>query len=139
MGSPASRGRPLAGSHRPVPVRTGSAADRTPGASSSSASAHPRARTCWSSSSRARGRPDVARQPRPARLRKGLRQLIRGQRGTNNALTPEQRNEALRTVVEHAAGGRLAVRHDVQTLSDVATVWRRAVDGATTARVVLAP
>jgi NADPH:quinone reductase-like Zn-dependent oxidoreductase len=58
---------------------------------------------------------------------------------TNNALTSDQRNEALRTVVDHAAAGRLGVAHDVQPLSDVENAWRRQRDGETGARVVLAP
>jgi NADPH:quinone reductase-like Zn-dependent oxidoreductase len=58
---------------------------------------------------------------------------------TNNALTPDQRNQALRTVVDHAAEGRLGVVHDVQPLSEVEAAWRRQREGETAVRVVLAP
>jgi NADPH:quinone reductase-like Zn-dependent oxidoreductase len=58
---------------------------------------------------------------------------------TNNALTPDQRNDALRTVVGHAAEGRLGVAHEVRALADVERVWTEQRDGETTARVVLTP
>jgi len=58
---------------------------------------------------------------------------------TNNALTPEQRNEALRTIVDHAASGRLGVVHDLRPLSEVDAAWRQQRDGEASLRVVLTP
>jgi hypothetical protein len=58
---------------------------------------------------------------------------------TNNALTPDQRRDALTAVAAHAAAGALAVAHDVLPLADVADAWRRQASGAAGARLVLTP
>ena len=44
---------------------------------------------------------------------------------TNNELTPRQRAAALRTVVGHAAAGRLTVDHEVVPLTAVTGAWGR--------------
>lgn len=54
---------------------------------------------------------------------------------TNNALTGEQRGEALTTVVAEAVAGRLTVTHQQMALTDVDTAWSRTSGG----RVVLVP
>ena len=56
---------------------------------------------------------------------------------TNNALTAQQRAEALTAVVEQAARGALSVEHTVLPLAEVAEGWRRTAAGSR--RVVLAP
>jgi NADPH:quinone reductase-like Zn-dependent oxidoreductase len=56
---------------------------------------------------------------------------------TNNALTAEQRAQALTAVVEQAARGALSVDHAVLPLADVAEGWRRTGDGGR--RVVVVP
>ena len=58
---------------------------------------------------------------------------------TNNALSPEQRREALTAVAEHAAGGRISVAHEALPLSEVADAWRRQATGLPGARLVLTP
>ncbi|MBR7743110.1 zinc-binding dehydrogenase [Phycicoccus sp. BSK3Z-2] len=58
---------------------------------------------------------------------------------TNNALTPQRRAEVLRTVVDHAAAGRLHVTHEVLPLDRVADGWRATADGSAAGRVVLVP
>ena len=58
---------------------------------------------------------------------------------TNNSLTPEQRADALRAVLGHAAGGRISVAHEVRPLADVAEVWTSIVDRSVTSRQVLVP
>ncbi|NEK56297.1 zinc-binding dehydrogenase, partial [Geodermatophilus sabuli] len=58
---------------------------------------------------------------------------------TNNALTPDQRRDALTAVAAHAAAGRLAVAHDVLPLAEVADAWRRQAAGEAGVRLVLAP
>ena len=54
---------------------------------------------------------------------------------TNNALTVEQRRDALTHVVEEVVAGRLTVEHQRVQLSAVADVWARTTGG----RVVLVP
>jgi len=56
---------------------------------------------------------------------------------TNNALTAQQRAEALTAVVEQAARGALSVDHTVLPLAEVTEGWRRTAAGSR--RVVLAP
>jgi NADPH:quinone reductase-like Zn-dependent oxidoreductase len=56
---------------------------------------------------------------------------------TNNALTPAQRAGALQAVLGHAAAGRLAVEHEVLSMSRVAEAWKRSAAGGT--RQVLVP
>lgn len=58
---------------------------------------------------------------------------------TNNALSPEQRADALRSVLEHAEAGRLSVEHRVSPLADVAAVWGGLASGSTYVRQVLVP
>jgi NADPH:quinone reductase-like Zn-dependent oxidoreductase len=58
---------------------------------------------------------------------------------TNNALTPEQRRDAVTAVAEHAAAGRLAVAYEEVPLAGVADAWRRQSGGGAGVRLVLAP
>ena len=58
---------------------------------------------------------------------------------TNNALSPEQRSEALTAVAEHAAHGRISVAHEALPLREVPDAWRRQASGAAAARLVLTP
>jgi NADPH:quinone reductase-like Zn-dependent oxidoreductase len=58
---------------------------------------------------------------------------------TNNALTPEQRRDALTAVAGHAAAGRLAVAHEQVPLAEVALAWLRQAGGDPGVRLVLAP
>jgi NADPH:quinone reductase-like Zn-dependent oxidoreductase len=58
---------------------------------------------------------------------------------TNNALTPQQRSDALAAVAEHAAAGRLAVAHEEIPLSDAEAAWRRQASGEAGVRLVLKP
>jgi len=58
---------------------------------------------------------------------------------TNNALTPDQRRDALTTIAEHAAVGRLGVAHEEVGLADVADAWRRQATADTGVRLVLMP
>ena len=58
---------------------------------------------------------------------------------TNNDVPPERRAAVLRTVVGHAAAGRLAVRSERRALEDVAAAWAAVGDGNAVGRVVLEP
>lgn len=58
---------------------------------------------------------------------------------TNNALTADQRREALTAVAGHAAAGRLAVAHEEVPLADVGEAWRRQAGGDVGVRLVLMP
>jgi NADPH:quinone reductase-like Zn-dependent oxidoreductase len=58
---------------------------------------------------------------------------------TNNALTTEQRHEAITAVLGHAAAGRVRIQYDVQPLAEVEQVWRRFATGEAQARNVLVP
>ena len=58
---------------------------------------------------------------------------------TNNALTVEQRRAAVVAIAGHAAGGALAVAHEVRPFSDIEDVWRRQAAGEAAARFVLVP
>jgi len=58
---------------------------------------------------------------------------------TNNALTPDERSEALTAVAEHAARGRIAVAHEVLSPEAVSDAWRRQASGGAGARLVLTP
>jgi NADPH:quinone reductase-like Zn-dependent oxidoreductase len=58
---------------------------------------------------------------------------------TNNELTPEQRSEALTTVVTEAVAGRLTVAHEQVPLAAAAQAWTRQAEGRATARIVLTP
>lgn len=56
---------------------------------------------------------------------------------TNNALTADQRREALTAVLDHAATGAITVAHETVTLADITTAWHRQSTGTTTGRLVL--
>ena len=56
---------------------------------------------------------------------------------TNNALTPEQRAEALTSVLALAGDGRVFVEHHVRPLAEVAAAWADVATGAV--RQVLVP
>ncbi|WP_432875888.1 quinone oxidoreductase family protein [Kribbella sp. CA-245084] len=56
---------------------------------------------------------------------------------TNNALTADQRREALTAVLHHAAFGAIAVAHETVTLDEVASAWKRQAAGETDGRLVL--
>jgi len=58
---------------------------------------------------------------------------------TNNALTPDERSEALTAVAEHAARGRIAVAHELLGPEAVSGAWRRQASGGAGARLVLTP
>ena len=58
---------------------------------------------------------------------------------TNNALTPAERAEALAAVAGHAAGGRIAVAHEVLPMDAVTAAWERQAAGDAGARLVLTP
>lgn len=58
---------------------------------------------------------------------------------TNNALTPEQRREALTHVAQESVAGRLAVAHERVPLRDAADAWARQAAGRTAGRIVLVP
>lgn len=56
---------------------------------------------------------------------------------TNNAITPDQRRDALTAVLEHAATGAIKVAHETLALADIATAWHRQSTGATAGRLVV--
>src|SRR4051794_26105558 len=58
---------------------------------------------------------------------------------TNNALTAEQRREAITAVLGHAQAGRIRIQYDVHPLAEVEQVWTRIAAGETGARNVLVP
>jgi NADPH:quinone reductase-like Zn-dependent oxidoreductase len=58
---------------------------------------------------------------------------------TNNAITPEQRREAITAVLGHAAAGRIRIQYDVRPLAEVERVWTRCAAGQTEPRSVLVP
>ncbi|MET9312378.1 zinc-binding alcohol dehydrogenase family protein [Kribbella sp. NPDC003505] len=56
---------------------------------------------------------------------------------TNNALTTDQRRDALTAVLQHAAVGAITVAYETVTLADVTTAWTRQSTGRTAGRLVL--
>ncbi|MGC4110126.1 MAG: hypothetical protein QM747_06820 [Nocardioides sp.] len=58
---------------------------------------------------------------------------------TNNALSPEQRRDAITAVLGHAAAGRVRMQYDVRPLAEVEDVWTRQAAGETEPRRVLVP
>jgi NADPH:quinone reductase-like Zn-dependent oxidoreductase len=59
---------------------------------------------------------------------------------TNNALTPEQRRDALTAVLEHASQGRITMAYETRSLHEVEDAWRLQADGdASTPRLVVQP
>jgi NADPH:quinone reductase-like Zn-dependent oxidoreductase len=58
---------------------------------------------------------------------------------TNNALTADQRWDAVTAVLGHAAGSRIRMQYDVCPLADVERVWQRQTGGESEPRYVLVP
>jgi NADPH:quinone reductase-like Zn-dependent oxidoreductase len=58
---------------------------------------------------------------------------------TNNALTADQRREAITAVLGHAAAGRIRMQYDVHPLAEVEEVWGRIAAGEADIRAVLVP
>jgi NADPH:quinone reductase-like Zn-dependent oxidoreductase len=58
---------------------------------------------------------------------------------TNNALSADQRREAITAVLGHATAGRIRMAYDVAPLEDVESVWAQIAAGGSRARSVLAP
>ncbi|GAB2556816.1 quinone oxidoreductase family protein [Kribbella endophytica] len=56
---------------------------------------------------------------------------------TNNALTPEQRAEALAAVLRHAAAGSITIAHQTVGLPEVSEAWQRQAAGQIAGRLVL--
>jgi NADPH:quinone reductase-like Zn-dependent oxidoreductase len=56
---------------------------------------------------------------------------------TNNAITPDQRRDALTAVLRHAATGAVTVAHETAPLPDITTAWHRQSTGRTAGRLVL--
>ncbi|HZX01729.1 zinc-binding alcohol dehydrogenase family protein [Kribbella sp.] len=56
---------------------------------------------------------------------------------TNNALTADQRRDALTAVLEHATAGAIGVAHETITLADITPAWRRQATATTNGRLVL--
>jgi NADPH:quinone reductase-like Zn-dependent oxidoreductase len=58
---------------------------------------------------------------------------------TNNAITAEQRREAITAVLAHAAAGRIRMQYDVFPLAEVEQVWSGIAAGEAGPRRVLVP
>jgi NADPH:quinone reductase-like Zn-dependent oxidoreductase len=58
---------------------------------------------------------------------------------TNNALSADQRREAVTAVLAHAEAGRIRIRYDAHPLSVVEQVWARIAGGEQGPRAVLVP
>lgn len=58
---------------------------------------------------------------------------------TNNALTAEQRRDALTQIFTHSAAGRLSILYDTAPLSDVSLAWSRQASGRASRRIVILP
>jgi NADPH:quinone reductase-like Zn-dependent oxidoreductase len=58
---------------------------------------------------------------------------------TNNALSADQRRDAITTVLEHAAAGRIRLAYEPCGLIDVEAAWSRIAAGKADARCVLVP
>jgi NADPH:quinone reductase-like Zn-dependent oxidoreductase len=58
---------------------------------------------------------------------------------TNNALTAEQRSEAITAVLGHAEAGRVRIQYDARPLAEVEQVWQRIAAGESEPRTVLVP
>ncbi|MET9271598.1 zinc-binding alcohol dehydrogenase family protein [Kribbella sp. NPDC003557] len=56
---------------------------------------------------------------------------------TNNALTTDQRRDALTAVLQHAAVGAIKVAYETVTLAEVSTAWTRQSTSNTAGRLVL--
>jgi NADPH:quinone reductase-like Zn-dependent oxidoreductase len=58
---------------------------------------------------------------------------------TNNALTAEQRAEAVRAIADYVSAGRLTVEYEAVPLSGVTEAWTRQAQGTADRRLVLVP
>lgn len=58
---------------------------------------------------------------------------------TNNELSAEQKAQALRTIADHAAAGRLALDYETVPLADAGEAWSRQAGGRAGRRIVLTP
>jgi NADPH:quinone reductase-like Zn-dependent oxidoreductase len=58
---------------------------------------------------------------------------------TNNALSSDQRREAITAVLGHAAAGRIRMQYAVHSLTEVEQVWTRVASGQAGSRCVLVP
>lgn len=58
---------------------------------------------------------------------------------TNNALSADQRRDAITAVLGHAAAGRVRMAYDVHPLDDVERVWESEVAGSAAVRSVFVP
>lgn len=58
---------------------------------------------------------------------------------TNNALTADQRREAIAAVLAHAQAGRIRLQYDAHPLAEVEQVWSQIAAGESGARNVLVP
>ena len=58
---------------------------------------------------------------------------------TNNALTTEQRAEAVRAVADHVRAGRLTVEYEAVPMTGVTEAWTRQAQGTADRRIVLLP
>ena len=58
---------------------------------------------------------------------------------TNNALTADQRREAITAVLAHAQAGRIRLQYDAHPLAEVEQVWSRIAAGESGPRNVLVP
>ncbi|TCC08002.1 quinone oxidoreductase family protein [Kribbella soli] len=56
---------------------------------------------------------------------------------TNNALTKDQRRDALTAVLQHAATGEITVAYETVPLADVESAWQRQTTGTIPGRLVL--
>ncbi|WP_433158681.1 quinone oxidoreductase family protein [Kribbella sp. CA-247076] len=56
---------------------------------------------------------------------------------TNNAITSDQRRDALTAVLRHAAAGEITVAHETVPLPGITAAWARQSKGDTTGRLVL--
>jgi uncharacterized protein YeaC (DUF1315 family) len=53
---------------------------------------------------------------------------------TNNALTQQQKEQALSAILAHAAAGRCTVEHETMPLAEATAAWQRQAAGATGGR-----
>jgi NADPH:quinone reductase-like Zn-dependent oxidoreductase len=58
---------------------------------------------------------------------------------TNNAITPEQRRDALAAVLRHAEAGDIGVAHETRPLAEVTDAWRAQQEQEAGTRLVLLP
>ncbi|RZT16630.1 NADPH:quinone reductase-like Zn-dependent oxidoreductase [Kribbella sp. VKM Ac-2569] len=56
---------------------------------------------------------------------------------TNNAITTDQRRDALTAVLQHASTGEITVAYETVTLADITPAWTRQSTGNTVGRLVL--